>query len=142
MARADYHVYGLGSGADDLRYVGWTQRSLSDEQEQIFSDLLRSSGRDIASWVEDAIERGKISIFEIESHPSVEDARNAAISLCRYFRSLGLDVITAGVEEALTQDEPCHRPGWHAEGSLGRKRSAYTTIGVRPPSIVIRAPMT
>jgi hypothetical protein len=124
MARADYHVYGLGSGADDLRYVGWTQRSLSDEQQQIFSDLLRSSTRDIANWVEDAIDRGQISIFEIESALSIEDARNSAISLCRYFRSLGLDVTTASVEEALLQTAPCHRPSSHAEGALGRNRHA------------------
>ena len=124
MARADYHVYGLGSGADDLRYVGWTQRSLSDEQEQIFSDLARGSGREIANWIEDAIDRGRISIFEIESASSIEDARNAAISLCRYFRSLGLDVTTVNVDEALVQTAPCHRPGSHAEGTLGRHRHA------------------
>ena len=117
---SDCHVFGLGLGADDLRYVGWTQRSLSDEQEKIFSDLLRSSARDIASWVEDAIERGKISIFEIESALSIEDARSSAISLCRYFRSLGLDVLTASVEEALVQTAPCHRPSPHAEGAPGR----------------------
>jgi hypothetical protein len=124
MARADYHVFGLGLGADDLRYVGWTKRSLSDEQEQIFSDLLRSSARDIANWVAEGIDRGKISIFEIESALSIEDARNAAISLCRYFRSLGLEVTMANVEDALVQTAPCHRPGSHAEGALGRNRHA------------------
>jgi hypothetical protein len=121
---SDCHVFGLGLGADDLRYVGWTQRSLSDEQEQIFSDLLRSSARDIANWVADAIERGKLNIFEIESALSIEDARNSAVSLCRYFRSLGLDVLTANVEEAPVQTAPCHRPGPHAEGAPGRNRQA------------------
>lgn len=106
MASAGYHVFGLGSGPDDLRYVGWTQRSLSDEQEQVFCDLVKSSGRDIANWVADAIDRNKISIFEIESAFSIEDAMNSAISLCRYFRSLGLDVMTAGVDEALVQTAP------------------------------------
>ena len=106
MATAGYHVFGLGSGPDDLHYVGWTQRSLSDEQEQIFCDLVRSSARDIANWIADAIDRNKISIFEIESAFSIEDAMNAAISLCRYFRSLGLDVMTASVDEGPVADVP------------------------------------
>jgi hypothetical protein len=71
MARADYHVFGLGSGADDLRYVGWTQRSLSDEQAQIFSELASGSGREIANWIEDTIDRGRMSIFEIEPASSI-----------------------------------------------------------------------
>src|SRR5690349_12863294 len=100
MARTGYHVFGLGSGPDDLRYVGWTQRSLSDEPEQVFSDLLMGGAREIANWVADAIDRNRISIFEIESAFSIEDAKNAAASLCRYFRSLGLDVMTAGADDA------------------------------------------
>jgi hypothetical protein len=106
MARAGYHVFGLGSGPDDLHYVGWTHRSLSDERDKIFCDLVRSGARDIANWIADAIDRNRISIFEIESAFSVEDAMSSAISLCRYFRSLGLDVLTAGVDDALAQAAP------------------------------------
>jgi len=106
MARAGYHVFGLGSGPDDLHYVGWTRRSLDDEQEQIFRDLLRNSARDIANWIADAIDRNKISIFEIESAFSIEDAMNSAVSLCRYFRSLGLDVITATAGDGLVDEAP------------------------------------
>jgi hypothetical protein len=124
MARADCHVFGLGMGADDLHYVGWTRRSLSEEQEQIFSDLVRNGGRDIANWIAEAIDCGKISIFEIESAPSIEDARDAAISLCRYFRSLGLDVMTANVEGVPVQIAPCDQPSSHAQGAERRSRHA------------------
>jgi hypothetical protein len=92
MANVNYHVFGIGSGtAEDLRYIGWTQKSLSEEKKQIVSDLVQSSCNCIRSWVGDG---GAISIFEIESASSVEDAKDAATFWCRYFRSLGLDVIT------------------------------------------------
>jgi hypothetical protein len=94
MASADYRIFGLGLGTDDLRYIGWTHRSLSEEKEQIFGELVQRSRNGVAHWVGEALDRGGINIFEIESAPSMEDARNAAASLGRYFRSLGLDVLT------------------------------------------------
>jgi hypothetical protein len=108
----------VGLGADDLCCVGWTQRSLSDEQEEIFSDLLASIGRDLARRVRDALGCGQVSLFEIESAASIDDAKSGAISLCRYFRSLGLDVTTAGVDEA-----PVQRARGH-EASASRRPAA------------------
>jgi hypothetical protein len=94
MVNANYHIFGLGLGIDDLHYIGWTQKSLSEEPEQIYSHLAENSSRDIAHWVKAALHCGKISIFEIESVPSMEDAKDSALSWCRYFCSLGLDVVT------------------------------------------------
>ena len=124
MARADYHVFGLGSSADDLHYVGWTRRSLSEEQELIFADLARNGGRDIANWIAQAMECGKISIFEIESAPSTEDACNAAVSLCQYFNSLGLDVMAATAEVVPVPIAPCDQPGSHEQGAGRGSRHA------------------
>lgn len=95
MDTTGYHVFGIGLGTEDLRYIGWTQRSVDDEREQIFSELLAGSSRDLARWVGEAIELGRLSIFEIESARSAEAARDSATGLCVYFRSLGLDVRTA-----------------------------------------------
>ena len=83
----------MGLGMDHLHYIGWTQRSLSDEKD-IFSDLTKSGGHDIAQWVEQAVGCGKISIFEIESAPSMEDAKDSAQFWCQYYRMLGAEVIT------------------------------------------------
>jgi len=88
MANVNYHVFGVGFGTADLRYIGWTQKSLSEEEEQIVSDLVNSRGNN----TENRVAGGKISIIEIESAPSVEDAEDSATFWCRYFRSLGLDV--------------------------------------------------
>lgn len=90
-----YHVFGIGLGAEDLRYIGWTQRSVDDEREQICSELLAGNSRDLAHWVGEAIELGRLSIFEIESATSAEAARESATGLCACLRSLGLDVRTA-----------------------------------------------
>lgn len=114
MARAEFHVFGLGWGADDLRYVGWTRRSLDNEQEQIFTDMVASGGRDIANWVAEGLRRGKMSLFEIQSAPSLEEARTAADSLCRYFKSLGLDVKTASAEAIPVHGAQSGRTGSHA----------------------------
>jgi hypothetical protein len=100
MARDHYHIFGLGLGTDDLRWVGWTHRSLTEEQAQILSDLLAHGDRDIANWVTDAVDRGTVSMFEIESASSREEARDQAISLCRYFESLGLTVQAPAVHVA------------------------------------------
>jgi hypothetical protein len=94
MARAEFHVFGLGWGADDLRYVGWTRRSPTDEAAQIFTDLVAGGGRDIAHWIAEGLRRGIVNLFELESAPSPEEASATADSLCRYFNSLGLEVAT------------------------------------------------
>ncbi|UXY16195.1 hypothetical protein N8I74_04015 [Chitiniphilus purpureus] len=93
MASADYHVFGLGSSPDDLHYIGWTQRRLGDEQEQIFSDVAQDG--EIAHWLEAARRAGPVSLFEIESARSVEDARDSALFWRQYYHSLGLDVVAA-----------------------------------------------
>jgi hypothetical protein len=95
MANAIYHVFGAGSAtAEDLRYIGWTQKSLSEDKEQIVSDLVQSGCNAIANWVGEVVRGGTISIFEIESASSAEDAKDAATFWGLYFRSLGLEVIT------------------------------------------------
>ncbi len=94
MANASYHVFGVGLGTQDLHYIGWTKKSVSDEQEQIVSELQHSSNNDIARWVEKARQGGNISVFEIESAPSMEEAKNSAAFLRQYFHSLGLNVIS------------------------------------------------
>ena len=93
-AFAQYSIYGIGAGSDDLHYIGWTQKSLCNESAQIFSDLRESGSGDIASWVTQAVDGGKISIFEIESAPSKEDATDSVMFWCEYYRWLGLDVVT------------------------------------------------
>lgn len=84
----------MGLNTGDLHYIGWTQKSLDEEIEQIYSDVAGSSNHDIAHWVEETVQCGKASIFEIESVLSMEDAKSSAKFWCQYFHSLGLDVIT------------------------------------------------
>ncbi len=93
MKSAHYYIFGVGSGPDDLHYIGWTQKSLSEEKEQIFSNLADSSSHDIARWVKEALYCDKISIFEIETAPSMEDAKDSVMFWCQYYHSLGLDVV-------------------------------------------------
>ena len=97
MINGQYHVFGLGANADDLHYIGWTQRSLT-EAAQIYTDLIGGAARDIASWVSEAGACGGLNIFEIEPVATAEAARSAATGLCCYFRSLGLDVVTDAAE--------------------------------------------
>lgn len=92
MTNAIYHVFGLGLGNDDIRYVGWTQRSVDEEEDQIVSDLVNSGLDDVARWVGEAADGARISVFEIESAPSIEDARNCAIYWCQCLDWLGLHV--------------------------------------------------
>lgn len=94
MADASYHVFGLGLGTQDLHYIGWTQKSVHDQHDQIVSDLQHGNNNDIAHWVENARQHGDINVFEIESARSMEEAKNSVAFLRRYFHSLGLDVIS------------------------------------------------
>lgn len=92
MENVNFRIFGLGLGSDDLRYIGWTQKSLNEEREQISASLVERGSCDVAHWVKDALCGGEISIFEIESMPSVEDAKDAVSFWCQYYRSLGLNV--------------------------------------------------
>jgi len=92
METANYHIYGMGLGDDDLRYIGWTCKSVDNEQEQICSDVTQNGRRDIAEWAKQALHCGKLSIFEIETAPSAESAKDSAMFWCEYYRWLGLDV--------------------------------------------------
>jgi hypothetical protein len=94
MNAANYHVFGLGSGADDLYYIGWTEKSPDIDREHIYTDLAGSARGDIARWVKHAIDSGKIDIFEIETAGSAEDAKDSALFWGEYYRWLGLDVVT------------------------------------------------
>jgi len=92
VATENYHVFGLGLGTDDLRYIGWTQRCVDQEIQQILCDLMDSNGAAIANSIGASADRASISLFEIESVPSREEAVTSAMGLCVYLNSLGLDV--------------------------------------------------
>lgn len=94
MSTANYHVFGLGSGTDDLYYIGWVDKSPDEDRLQIYSDLARGTRGDIAHWVRQAVDTGKIDIFEIETAASPEEAMDSAQFWCGYYRSLGLQVVT------------------------------------------------
>jgi hypothetical protein len=94
MSTANYHVFGLGAGTDDLYYIGWVDKSPDHEQEKIYSALADDSHGDIARWVRQAVDAGKIDIFEIETAGTPEEARDSAQFWCGYYRSLGLHVVT------------------------------------------------
>jgi hypothetical protein len=93
-ASVHYSIYGIGAGSDDLHYIGWTQKSLCEEKDQIFSDLRERGSHDVADWVAQAERGGKIDIFEIESAPSPQDAADSVMFWCECLRWLGLDVVT------------------------------------------------
>lgn len=99
MTTASYHVIGVGLGADDLRYIGWTQRSLDDEEDQIVSELV-TNGNGNAHAAFAAADGARLSIFEIEAVPSAKDAMDSAHCWCDYFNSLGLQVTCAHAAEA------------------------------------------
>jgi len=94
MTNANYHVFGIGSCTDDLHVIGWTEKSVNEEKAQIFTDLTEHGSDDIAHWVGGALGCGKIDIFEIESAPTAQDAKDSAQFWCEYYRWLGFDVIT------------------------------------------------
>ena len=91
MTKASFNIFGMGT--DHLHYIGWTQRSLSDEGE-ILSDLTKSCSHAVAHWVEQAKRCGTLCIFEIESAPSAEDARDTVQFWCQYYGMLGAKVVT------------------------------------------------
>ncbi len=91
MTNANFNVFGMGS--DQLNYIGWTRRALTEERE-ILTDLAKSSSHQVAHWAEQAGQGGNISIFAIESAPSAEDARDTVQFWCQYYGMLGAKVVT------------------------------------------------
>lgn len=93
MTNQDYLVFGMGLGAGHLHYIGCTPRSLSDEAG-IVADLAAHKRDDIAQWVAQAGGSGNISIFAIESAPSLENATETARFWCQYYGMLGARVVS------------------------------------------------
>jgi hypothetical protein len=89
MTNGNFNIFGMAT--DHLHYIGWTKRALSDERE-ILSDLATTCCRDVAQWVAQA--GGKLSIFEIDSAPSAEDAKDTVQFWCQYYGMLGAKVVT------------------------------------------------
>ena|SRR5690606_22439630 len=98
MTVANYAIFGIGLGASDVRYIGWVRRSLQDVGEQV-----RGLADTSSPLAEAARNNAKVSIFEIESVSTAEDARDATSFWHEYFRSLGLDVAMEQVEQASSQ---------------------------------------
>lgn len=96
MKYSNFHIFGVGEDTSDLRYIGWTEKSINEEKENIFSELTQIRRRDVAHWVQEARNGRGLSIFEIETTSSADDARRSVIFWCRYYQSLGLDVVTDG----------------------------------------------
>ncbi|KAB8061466.1 hypothetical protein GCN74_05210 [Janthinobacterium sp. FT14W] len=92
MNNGNFLIFGMGVGTDHLGYIGWTQRTLGDE-EDIISDLKKDSGAAITQWMEQAAGSDKITIFEIDSAPSLENARDTVQFWCQYYGMLGAKVL-------------------------------------------------
>jgi len=92
MTVPDYHIFGIGVGADDLHYIGWTQASIDEDKERILSDLVEG-GRPELTPVVEALHGGTVSIFEIESVSSVSDAMSSVTFWRTYYRALGFEVL-------------------------------------------------
>lgn len=92
MTIVDYHIFGIGVGADDLRYIGWTQASIDEDKERIVSSLMQDGRLDLTP-VAEALHGGTVSIFEIESVSSMNDAMSSVTFWRTYYRALGLDVL-------------------------------------------------
>jgi hypothetical protein len=92
MSIADYHIFGIGVGAEDLRYIGWTQSSIDQDKERILSDLMEGAHPGVTPVVK-ALHGGTVSIFEIESVSSMDDARSSVAFWRTYYRALGLEVL-------------------------------------------------
>lgn len=97
MTNHNYQVFGIGVGSSDLRYIGWTEKSLNEVQDQLIADLMKRTDG-LPTWVEALRGGAKPDIFEIESVSTAEDARGSAFFWRRYFRSLGLDLPSDGLD--------------------------------------------
>ena len=63
-----FHVFGVVG--EYLQYIGWTERSLSDEKD-IFLDLINHGGSEISDWLERTAQDDDIEVFEIERNVSM-----------------------------------------------------------------------
>jgi hypothetical protein len=95
VTSADYHIFGIGIGTDDLRYIGWTAKSIDDEDQEILSELVQAGDLDLGD---------KISIFEIESVSSMSDAIGSVTFWQTYYRALGLEVLVDHRSALLSMD--------------------------------------
>jgi hypothetical protein len=95
VTNADYHIFGVGVDSDDLRYIGWTQKSIDEARERaaILSDLVEDGRLDPIHSMVEALQGDRISIFEIESVSSMKDATSSVMFWRTYYRALGLDVL-------------------------------------------------
>lgn len=91
MTNPNFSIFGMGT--DHFHYIGWTRRALSDERE-ILSDLCQCCDHDVAHWAEQAGRCGDLCIFEIDSAPSAEDAKESVQFWCQYYGMLGAKVVT------------------------------------------------
>lgn len=92
MADASFRIFGMGLGPDHLHYIGWTRRPISDASDVLF-DLMNSK-KQIASWVEEAIGTGRLSIFEIEAVSSAGDAAETVRFWGQCYALAGAKVLT------------------------------------------------
>lgn len=94
MADINYYIFGVGLTTDDLFYIGWTQRSPEKDKAKIISELVERGHNEIFIRLGGGACDERLSIFELETVGSVEDAADSATFWCQYYRSIGLDVIT------------------------------------------------
>jgi hypothetical protein len=92
MTNANFHIFGMGLGSDQLQFIGWTQRALSDVGN-IIADLTEHGSGELAQSV--ARGAGPIELFEIESAASQHDAEETVQYWCLFYRMLGARVVTA-----------------------------------------------
>ena len=91
MTNRTFHVFGVGLGSDDVRYVGCTQRSIDEEKDEIICDIMKRGLESIGQWVR-AGDGAQVCIFEIESASSIEEARDRVTYWCQCLNWLGLHV--------------------------------------------------
>lgn len=91
MENARYHVFGIVN--EYLRYIGWTERPLSDEEE-IFLDLINRGGGEIPGWLERDARDHDIEVFEIESMATSAEAKHSVEFWGQYYCMVGAKVIT------------------------------------------------
>lgn len=92
MSASNYYVFGLGSGRDNLFYIGWSEKSPERDHDQIFADLIESRNEKVAGWVAEAVDKHHIDIFEIETAACEQEASEAVVFWCDYYRWLGLEM--------------------------------------------------
>jgi hypothetical protein len=138
MDTGSYYVFGLGSGADDLHYIGWTEKSPGREPQQIYSDLAGSGRDDVARWVTQALDSGAIDIFERDLdgtarrltfargddyEPSWAPDNSRFVFVTSRWSKRGrydlaiYDTLTRGVRQLTGGDDTDMEPQWNGNGS-------------------------